>query len=185
MNITVLNNDEEFIRFLDPDLCDIKETIEKGGLRTLTFEYKFQDMIIDKELFRIGNKIWVYGDSNLADCLYVINTSVVQDIYEENSFTFECEEVLVELNYAPVFCQDELSSENGFTFSQNSGTNEYSVVVNWNALNYWFGEWFNIGVVQKCLSDYNEKISINGTMNLMTLLRYIEEETGNILVTRY
>lgn len=185
MNITVLNNDEEFIRFLDPDLCDINETIEKGGLRTLTFEYKFQDMIVDKELFKIGNKVWIYGDSNLADCLYVINTSVVQDIYEENSFSFECEEVLVELNYAPVFTQTELSSENGFTFSQNSGTNEYSVVVNWNALNYWFGEWFNIGVVQKCLSDYNEKISINGTMNLMTLLRYIEEETGNIFVTRY
>ena len=185
MNIVVLNNDEDFIRFLDPELCDLSETIEKGGLRTLQFTYYFQDMVEDKELFKIGNKLWVYGDSNLTDCLYVINTSVVQDIYQENTFTCEMEEVLVELNYAPVFTQNELSSNNGFTFTTANSNTEYSVLVDWNALNYWFGEYFNIGVVQKCLSDYNSKIGISGTVNLMSLLRYIEEETGNIFVTRY
>lgn len=186
MNIVVLDNDEEFLQFLDPELCSLTETIEKDGLRSLTFEYKFQDMVEDKKLFRIGNKLWVYGDSNLADCLYVINTSVKQDIYQENTFTTEMEEVLVELNYAPVFTQNELSTQNGFTFSTDSNNNnEYSVVVNYNALNYWFGEYFNIGVVQKCLSDYNAKIGISGTINLMTLLRHIEEETGNVFVTRY
>ena len=185
MNIVILNNDEEFIQFLDPELCSLTETIEKGGLRTIHLEYKFQDAIEDKKLFRIGNKIWIHGDSNLTDCLYVINTSVKQDIYQENSFTCDCEEVLVELNYAPLFSQLELTSQNGFTFSSNSNNQEYSVVVNWNALNYWFGEYFNIGVVQKCLSDYNAKIGISGTINLMTLLRHIEEETGNVFVTRY
>ena len=185
MNIVVLDNSEEFLQFLDPDLCSIEETIEHGGLRTIHLEYKFQDAIEDKKLFKIGNKIWVHGDSNLTDCLYVINTSVKQDIYQENSFTCDCEEVLVELNYAPLFSQLELTSQNGFTFSSNSNNQEYSVVVNWNSLNYWFGEYFNIGVVQKCLSDYNAKIGISGTINLMTLLRYIEEETGNVFVTRY
>ena len=186
MNITVLTNEEEFIQFLDPELCSLTETNERGGLRTLSFEYKFKDMVEDKKLFRIGNKIWVNGDSNLSDCLYVINTIVTQDIYQENSFSFECEEVLVELNYAPVFTQNELTTQNGFTFSKNpSNNNEYSVVVNWNSLNYWFGEYFNIGVVQKCLSDYNAKVDIYGTINLMTLLRLIEEETGNVFVTRY
>ena len=76
MNIVILNNDEEFIQFLDPELCSLTETIEKGGLRTIHLEYKFQDAIEDKKLFRIGNKIWIHGDSNLTDCLYVINTSV-------------------------------------------------------------------------------------------------------------
>lgn len=185
MNIVVLNNDEEFLQFLDPELCSLTETIEKGGLRTLSLDYKFQDAVEDKELFRIGNKVWISNDSNLTDCLYVINTSVVQDIYQENKFQCEMEEVLVELNYAPLFTQNELTTQNGFTFSTNNNTQEYSVVVNWNALNYWFGEYFNIGVVQKCLSDYNAKIGLSGTINLMTLLRYIEEETGNIFVTRY
>ena len=184
-NIVVLNNSEEFIRFLDPDLCEMTETIEKDGLRTLQFTYYFQDMVEDKELFKIGNKLWVYGDSNLTDCLYVMNTSVTQDIYQNNSFNCEMEEVLVELNYAPVFTQNELSTQNGFTFSTANNNTEYSVLVDWNSLNYWFGEYFNIGVVQKCLSDYNAKIGISGTMNLMSLLRYIEEETGNIFVTRY
>ena len=185
MNIVVLTNDEEFIQWLDPELCTLVETIEKDGLRTLTLEYKFQDAVEDKKLFKLGNKVWVSNDSNLTDCLYVINTSVTQDIYQENLFKCECEEVLVELNYAPVFTQNELTSQNGFTFSTNNNNQEYSVVVNWNALNYWFGEYFNIGVVQKCLSDYNAKIGLSGTINLMTLLRYIEEETGNVFVTRY
>ena len=68
MNIVVLNNDEEFLQFLDPELCSIEETIEYGGLRTIHIEYKFQDAVEDKKLFRIGNKIWIHGDSNLTDC---------------------------------------------------------------------------------------------------------------------
>ena len=185
LNIVVLNNSEEFIQHLDPELCEIVETIEKDGLRTLDFTYYFQDLVEDKKLFRIGNKLWISGDSNLTPCLYVINTKVVQDLYQENTFKCEMEEVLVELNYAPLFSQNELTKANGFTFSTNNNNEEYSVLVDWNSLNYWFGEYFNIGVVQKCISDYQAKIGLSGTVNLMSLLRYIEEETGNIFVTRY
>lgn len=185
MNIVIMNNDEDFIQFLAPELCEVVETIENGGLRTISVDYKFQDLVEDKRLFKIGNKIWIQNDNNLQDCLYIINTKVKQDIYNENSFTFEAEEVLVELNNAPVFTQTELTNDNGFTFSTNQNSNEYSVVVNWQALNYWFGEYFNIGVVQDCLSTYNQKINISGTVNLMNLLRQIEEETGNRFVTRY
>ena len=42
-----------------------------------------------------------------------------------------------------------------------------------------------MGVVQECISTYASRISITGTINRMTLLRQIEEETGNIFVTRY
>ena len=31
MNIVILDNDEEFIQFLDPEFCSLTETIEKGG----------------------------------------------------------------------------------------------------------------------------------------------------------
>ena len=138
------------------------------------------------------------GDNNLKDCLYVINTEVTQDIYDENCFKLELEEVLVELNYAPVFPQTELDTAKEFVRWENdeqiagdpifhiiTTSNNKEVVVDWNALNYWFGNYFNIGVVQKCISDYASRISITGTVNRMELLRNIEEETGNIFVTRY
>lgn len=174
---------ETFLRFLDPELCDITETIEKDGLRTLEMEYKFQNYLEDKELFRMGNKIWVNNDSNISDCLYVINTNVEKDIYNENCFKFEIEEVLVELNNAPLFLQTELTTANGFNLTTTA--EDILVTVNWNALNYWFGDYFNIGVVQKCLSEYASKISVSGSVNRMELLRYIESETGNVFVTRY
>ena len=96
LTIVVLNEREEFLQFLDPELCSIKETCTINGLRTIVFEYKFQDMKKDKKLFKLGNKIWIQGGTNLTDCLYLINTSVKQDIFKENSFTFDAEEILVE-----------------------------------------------------------------------------------------
>ena len=189
LTIVVLNQKEEFLEFLDPDLCTLEETIEYGGLRTLSFEYKFRDLVKDKELFRIGNKIWIQGDTNLSDCLYVINTEVKQDIYKENSFTLELEEILVELNYAPVFPQTELQTavdyEGHSIFRLISEHGKEECIVDWNALNYWFGDYFNIGIVQDPISEYAKRISITGTINRMELLRNIEEETGNVFVTRY
>ena len=183
MNIVILDNEENFLQFLDPELCELKETIETNGLRTLELDYKFQDLSEDKRLFQLGNKLWIQGDTNLNDCLYVINTNVTEDIYQENSFHLELEEVLVELNYAPIFSQLELTEGNGFSFETVNG--EKLVEVDYQALVYWFGEYFNIGVVQDCLNSISGRISLNGTMNRMSLLRYIEEETGNCFVTRY
>ena len=182
-SIVVLDPEEQFLQNLLPDACELEETIEQGGLRTLKLIYTFDDLLEDKELFRIGNKIWVQGDENLSDCLYVINTSVKEDIYQENSIEAELEEVLVELNYAPLFSQTELTTDNGFNVSTTNGKQE--VTVDWNAINYWFGAYFNIGVVQDCISEYAQKISLTGTMTRMNLLRQVEEETGNVFVTRY
>lgn len=181
--IVVMNNEEEFLQFLDPLLCSLVENHEKGGLRTLEFEYKFQDLHEDKQLFRIGNKIWVSGDTNLSDCLYVINTPVETDVYHENSFKCELEEVLVELNYAPIISQIDITAANGFDLTIEN--NQRNVKIDWNALNFWFGEYFNIGIVQKCLNEEYNKLVVSGTMTPMSLLRYIEEETENIFVTRY
>ena len=183
VTIIALTPDENFIQFLDPELCTIEETHEYRGLRTLSMEYKFQDLSKDKRLFKKGNKLWVTGHSNPRDdCLYVIDTEVTNDVYQENSFKFEIEEVLVELNFAPLFTQLDLSKS---CFDVSTTNGKVEVTVNWNALNGWFGKYFNIGVVQKCISTYANKISLNGSMTLMSLLRYIEEETGNVFVTRY
>ena len=183
LTIVVLDQKEKFLQFLDPDLCSLTEEIEYAGLRTLKLEYKFEDIVEDKELFRVGNKIWIHGDTNLRDCLYVINTEVSVDIYKENEFTMELEEVLVELNYAPLFSQTDLTTSNGFRI--NNVNDAVEVYVDWNALNKWFGDYFNIGVVQDCLSENASKVTLSGTFTLMNLLRQIEEETGNVFVTRY
>ena len=181
--IVVLNQEEEFLRFLDPELCDIEETIETGGLRTIKLDYKFQDLNHDKNLFKLGNKLWIQGDENLTDCLYVINTTVKEDIYDKNSITLELEEVLVELNYTPFIAQNEITTNNGFNTVTTNGKHE--LIIDWNALNYFFGKYFNIGVVQDCLSPEAQKVTVTGTVNRMNLLRSIEEETGNVFVTRY
>lgn len=183
LSIVALTPEEEFLQFLDPELCSIKETCTINGLRTIAFEYKFQDMVEDKKLFKLGNKIWIQGDNNLTDCLYLINTSVEQDIYKENSFSFECEEVLVELTYAPLLSHLEFTTANGFKLASENGSQ--CVKVDYNSLFYWFGKYFNIGVVQDCLSRHAQYISVTGTISPMALLRQIEEETGNVFITRY
>ena len=182
ISIVVMNGEEEFLKFLDPELCELKEAQSIDGLKTLELEYYFQDAKDDKELFQIGNKIWVQGDVNLSDCLYVINTSVKQSVFKDNSFTLEAEEVLVELNYTPLVSHTELSKE---CFTTKTDNDELTVRIDWNSLNNWFGEYFNIGVVQECLTETVSYVPFTGTMTRMGLLRHIEEETGNIFVTRY
>jgi len=181
--IVVLDYKEEFIRFLDTNRCEVKETIKTGGLRTLEIEYRFENLIQDKELFKLGNKIWVSGDININDCLYVINTKVEEDIFKDNCFKVEIEEVLVELNNAPPVFQLELETWGGF--NNRTGTDPWITKVDYNFLNYMFGDYFNIGVVQDCLSNINSWFSFTGSVNRMDLLRRIEEDTGNVFVTRY
>ena len=111
LTLVIMDINEDIIQFLDTDLVEIEETVEKGGLRTLKLEYIFQNFKEDKELFKIGNKLWLQGDKHLKDCLYVINTEVTENIYDENKFTVEFEEILVELNYAPLFHQNELNTK--------------------------------------------------------------------------
>lgn len=182
LTIVVLDQYEEFLQFLDPELCDIKETDAHDGLKTLELEYTFQDAAEDKKLFKLGNKIWVQGDINISDCLYVINTSVKQSVYKDNSFTLEAEEVLVELNYTTLVSHTELSKE---CFKTKTTNDQLTVRIDWNSLNEWFGGYFNIGVVQDCINEYQSYVPFTGTMTRMGLLRHIEEETGNVFVTRY
>ena len=183
MNVIVLDYQENFITFLDNDLLDITEHYQIGGIRYIDVEYYMQEINDARNLFRIGNKIWIQNDNNLTDCLYVINSEVKRDYFKKNNVTFTAEDVIVELNYAPFFKQTDITSANGFTLSSNAG--EQNVKVDYKALNYWFGDYFNIGIVQNTLNSEISKISPKGTMTKMELLRYIEEQTCNIFIPRY
>lgn len=183
LDIVLLDHEENFVKFLNPNYTTVEETVEEGKIKRIKFSYAMQSLSDARKLFRIGYKLWICGDEGLEDCLYVINTSVERDYFKKNSVSFEAEEVLAELNYTPLFSQTDLIEENGFTISKIN--DEENVVVDYNALKYWFGNYFNIGIVQKCMSAYVSRITPTGTMTLMSLLRYIEEETSNIFVTRY
>ena len=184
MNVILLDNHENFIQYLDTELLQIEETDEEYGLRTIDVKYTIDDIDYAKKLFKNGHKLFIINDSVIDDdCLYVINDNIKEDYFKENQVTFTAEDILSELNYAPVITQNEITSANGFSIGTTNG--ESWVKVNYNALLYWFGDYFNIGIVQDCLSDTLSKISITGTMNRMSLLRHIEEETNNVFRTRY
>jgi len=183
LSVVLLNPDEQFIEFLDTDLLNIEETTEEKSIRTCNVEYLMTDVDHAKDVFKLGNKLWVSGDKHIEDCLYVINEDIDFNLFQDNTISFDIEEVLVELNNAPFFSQTDLTEKNGFTIS--TVNNEPHVLVNRAALEFWFGDYFNIGIIQSCLSPNLQKIAPNGTMTLMSLLRYIEEETSNVFITRY
>lgn len=183
LTVVILDSDEKFVQFLDNELLSLTETHEVYGLRTLKLEYNIDSIDEAKSLFKSGNKIWVTGDTSLTDCLYVINSNVEKDLFNENKVTLEAEEILVELNYAQPFLQTEITASNGFTINKQN-SQDY-VAVNYYFLNYWFGKYFQIGTVQECLTKHASRIAPTGIMSLMELLRFIEEETGNIFRTRY
>ena len=184
LTVVVLNQREDFLQFLDTNKLTIVETNERFGLRSVDLTYEINENDDIPELFKVGNKLWVsaINEEDITDCLYVMNTPLKRD-YQDNEVTITCEEVLTELNYTVPITQTEITTSNGFTLS--TVNNEKVVTINYNALNYFFGYYFNIGIVQDCLSNYLSKIPIKGTMTLMSLLRFIEEETGNIFRTRY
>ena len=179
MNCILLDNEENFLKFLDPDLSSLEETREQYALSSLDMTYNIDDPCKARELFKVGHKIFVVGDENLKDCLYIIPESLKHDFFEENNVEFNAEEVLTELNYIP-FSHLILTQENGFTFGDNG-----AVVVNRFALEKIFGKYLEIGVMQNCLATKLSEISPVGTMSLMELLRFIETETSNVFVTRY
>ena len=183
LSVIIMDSNEKFIQFLDNELLTLTENHETYSLRTLNVEYNIDSIEDAKKLFRHGYKIWVSGDNSLTDCLYVINSNVEKDLFQENKVTLEAEEVLVELNYAPPFLQTEVTAANGFTINKQN-SQDY-VTVNYYALDKWFGNYFQIGIVQECLTKYVSRIAPRGIMSKMELLRFIEDETGNVFRTRY
>lgn len=168
--ILVLDPNEEPLEYLDSEHCEIEEISEEKELRRLSFTYPLGDNINHtRGLFRIGNKVWIPGGNGLEPCLYIISNNNKFDFWEDNNIELELEEVLVELNYVAPF--EQKSSEN--------------CTINRSFLEGEFGSYFLIGDVDNCLTSNLQKVALNGTMTKLELLRFIEEETSNIFITRY
>ena len=170
--ILVLNPEEEPLEYLDSEQCEIEEVSEEKELRRLTLIYPLGDNINHtREIFKIGNKVWVPGGNGLEPCLYIISSANKFDFWQDNNIELELEEVLVELNYVELF--EQRSAEN--------------ITIDSTFLQEEFGNYFiiNSDNIEDCLNDNLKKVALNGTMTKLELLRYIEEETSNIFVTRY
>ena len=168
--ILVLNSKEDPLEYLDSDQCEIEEICEEKELRRLTLIYPLGENINHiREIFKIGNKIWIPGGNSLEPCLYIISSTNKFDFWQDNNIELELEEVLVELNYVELFEQKD---------------NE-KCTIDRSFLEEEFGNYFNIGIVEDCLTTNLKSVALNGTMTKLELLRYIEDETSNIFITRY
>lgn len=169
-NPIILDQKENFLEWLNPELIEVEETNEIGELRTVSVSYPIVDDIKHtKELFRIGNKLWIPKGAGLTNCLYVISSECKQDYFDKNTFTFEAEDILVELNYVELWEQETTKT----------------ITINETNLNKWFGMYYHIGTIENCTPVTANSIENNGTMSKMEWLRYIEQQTGNIFTTRY
>lgn len=168
--VLILNKNEEPLFYLDSEKLDIEETSEMNELRSINFTYPLDSENIQKtrNIFKIGNKIWIPGTNGLEACLYVISSSVKYDYWDKNYIEVSAEEVLVELNYVELFQQ----------YSAETKT------INEKFLNEQFSNYFNILKVEKCVGSQGN-VALNGTMTKLELLRYIEEKTSNIFITSY
>ena len=169
LNIIILDEQENFLTWLDSEKLEIKETSQENTHKKVSVTYPLENPITsyDKSWFDAGNKIFIPSTIGAEAGLYVINQDANIDFWEKNEITFEAEEVLVQLNNIVY---------------QYVG--EKSLTVNKENLQKWFGNFYSIGHVDSIPAPKNV-IAPAGTMSLMKLLRLIEEETGYVFGTRY
>ena len=102
LNIVILDKDENILRWLDSDLCELKETSAVNKCRQIevTYPLDLEDISLEGgSWYSAGNKIYIPPTLGISSCLYVINADYELDYWKENTVNFTAEEVLTELNY--------------------------------------------------------------------------------------
>lgn len=173
MNILLYKDNEDFLKYLDPEKAEIKEVKESGQLSTLSLIYPLTNAKADiTYYFKPGHKILLV-DKEYAG-FYVINENITYDIYGDKSIEVILEDVLVELNYAPMISELEFKDK----YKLMETVSEWKT-----ALKEWFGDYYDIGKVN--LGSISNILSLKGSMSLMNWLRSIEEQTGNYFIPEY
>lgn len=167
VDILILDNEENYVCWLNPDLLDVTETNEKGKLKTITISHPITDKDRDyPEWYRQGNKVYVSKTADTDSCLYIIDADYEVDYYDKDLVSVEAEEILVELNYVSPYFHGSTSA----------------VKITKANLEEWFGHWF---IVDEFETPSKTEFYPQGSMTRMSLLRLLEEETENIFITRY
>lgn len=170
LNVIVLDSNEQVIRWLDPELCDIVETSKKNACRKIELTYPYESEVIledDTLWYQQGNKIFVPSLNGIKSCLYVINTDYDIDFWKENTIKLEAEEVIVELNNDVLY------------FEEDSIIN-----ITLEKLDEWFGSYFDIKGIDTLASN-RKQVTPSGIMTRMSLFRMIEEQTDRIFISTY
>lgn len=168
MKVLILDDAEGVICWLNPEIVNVDETNEKGKLKSIKLTHPLDDDFREypDKWYQAGNKIYIPEGEDIEPCLYVINSDYTINYWDDNLITLNAEEILVELNYTPMYAYASLE--------QKKITKEWITNV--------FGDYFNIGTYE---TPNVEEFYPVGTMTLMTLLRLIEKESGNIFKTHY
>lgn len=177
-NIIVLSPDEQVLSFLNPDIVDIEEKRSIDNIRSISLKMPITENNKEyKNLFRMGNKIYIAESEVSSSCLYVINTNYKLNYWADNTIEVEAEEVIVELNNVEPF----FYVGNPITVVPVSENED----IRRSQLNSWFGKYYNIGTVEYPTSDILSTVEPVGSMTLMELMKFIEEETGNLFCQWY
>ncbi len=170
LNIIILDYKEKVVKWLNPNLCEIKETSKKDACRKIELTYPYEEEVITSEKtlwYEQGNKIYVPGINGIKSCLYVINTDYEIDFWKDNTVKLEAEEVITELNNDVVY------------FPENT-----LIEITQTQLDTWFGAYYDILGIDT-LNSSRKQVSPSGIMTRMSLLRLIEEQTGRVFLTDY
>lgn len=170
LNIIVLTPSEEAITWLNPDTTNITFTEEWDKIPSISIEYPISEDNQDySEIFKQGNKIYVGETPTTRPRLYVINEEYELDLWKENTITVTAEDVITELNYVEPYYyagEDKIEVTKAFL----SGV---------------FAPYWNMGTYQEPTDSSLKYIQPCGSMTKMSLLRQIEEDTGNVFVWWY
>lgn len=170
LNIIVLSPAEEALAWLNPDITNITYTEEWDKIPSISIEYPISEDNQDySKLFKQGNKIYVGETPSTRPRLYVINEEYELDLWKENTITVTAEDVITELNYVEPYYyagDDKIEVTQAF-------------------LTEVFKPYWNITKYQAPLDSSLKYIHPCGSMTKMSLLRLIEEETGNVFVWWY
>lgn len=202
LNIIVMDNLENVIAWLDPDLCEITETSSKDKCRKIKLTYPIDIFEIgetERHWYDQGNKIYIPSTLGITSCLYVINTSYTIDYWDKNIISFEAEEVLTEMNYNYIALINNALNTNKFTLDAQVERNkedknpdfftqvylyEGKIQVTTDVLNELFGQYYTVTGVDQ-LDGTRNSITPYGTMSYMSLFRLIEEQTERKFITKY
>ena len=166
--VVILDPEENTICWLNPEFVTIEETIEKGKVRNIKLTHPINDDYREypENWYKIGNKIWIVENEDFESVLYIIDSSYTVKYGSDDLVEVNAEEVLVELNYVPGWFYATLEQKN--------------ITKDW--LNNVFGTYFDIGTFE---TPNTTTVYPLGSMNLMSLLRQIESESGNVFTTEY
>ena len=164
----ILDPSENVICWLNPDFVDIDETNEIGKVRSIKLTHPITDDSREypENWYQSGNKIWIPSNGDFESCLYVIDSSYTVKYGSDDIVEVNAEEVLIELNYVPGWYYATLEHK--------------TITKDW--LNNVFGDYFTIGDFE---TPNTSDIYPIGSMSLMSLLRLIEETSGNVFTTEY